>query len=221
MCIRDSPDPVHKDEVDNLRRTIDDLFDQGRAACARKEWLSERDYNLLSVVSQRATFLYGHRQILLDGDIGQRVEALSGEAWNLLAAGTDGSAARGGWYEIEGDRRSADEEAELVYGQGVQWSPGWRSLWFKHIGCLSRLGKSEAINGALATLTPELIEAILKSGIGGLRREIASIREQIEYPLKFPGIFDRLGIMPPKGVILYGPAEMCIRDSFGSFAPSS
>ena len=42
--------------------------------------------------------------------------------------------------------------------------------------------------------------------IGGLRREIASIREQIEYPLKFPGIFDRLGIMPPKGVILYGPA---------------
>jgi hypothetical protein len=169
--MRKDPDPVHKDEVDNLRRTIDDLFDQGRAACARKEWLSERDYNLLSVVSQRATFLYGHRQILLDGDIGQRVEALSGEAWNLLAAGTDGSAARGGWYEIEGDRRSADEEAELVYGQGVQWSPGWRSLWFKHIGCLSRLGKSEAINGALATLTPELIEAILKSGIGGLRRD--------------------------------------------------
>ena len=42
--------------------------------------------------------------------------------------------------------------------------------------------------------------------VGGLRREIASIREQIEYPLKFPGIFDRLGIMPPKGVILYGPA---------------
>ena len=42
--------------------------------------------------------------------------------------------------------------------------------------------------------------------IGGLRREIASIREQIEYPLKFPSIFDRLGIMPPKGVILYGPA---------------
>lgn len=42
--------------------------------------------------------------------------------------------------------------------------------------------------------------------IGGLRREIASIREQIELPLKFPGIFDRLGIMPPKGVILYGPA---------------
>jgi transitional endoplasmic reticulum ATPase len=41
--------------------------------------------------------------------------------------------------------------------------------------------------------------------IGGLGREIASIREQIEYPLKFPGIFDRLGIMLPKGVILYGP----------------
>ena len=41
--------------------------------------------------------------------------------------------------------------------------------------------------------------------IGGLDREIQRVREMIELPLKSPEIFDRLGIEPPKGVLLYGP----------------
>lgn len=41
--------------------------------------------------------------------------------------------------------------------------------------------------------------------IGGLEKEIQRVREMIELPLKNPLIFDRLGIEPPKGVLLYGP----------------
>ncbi|HIH96920.1 MAG TPA: CDC48 family AAA ATPase [Thermoplasmata archaeon] len=41
--------------------------------------------------------------------------------------------------------------------------------------------------------------------IGGLRDEIDRIREMIELPLKHPELFDRLGIEPPKGVLLWGP----------------
>jgi len=41
--------------------------------------------------------------------------------------------------------------------------------------------------------------------IGGLGRTIARIREMIELPLRFPEVFDRLGIDPPRGVLLYGP----------------
>jgi transitional endoplasmic reticulum ATPase len=41
--------------------------------------------------------------------------------------------------------------------------------------------------------------------IGGLHRETQRIREMIELPLKYPEIFDRLGIDAPKGVLLYGP----------------
>jgi transitional endoplasmic reticulum ATPase len=41
--------------------------------------------------------------------------------------------------------------------------------------------------------------------IGGLRREIRRIREMIELPLRYPEIFERLGIDPPKGVLLHGP----------------
>ena len=41
--------------------------------------------------------------------------------------------------------------------------------------------------------------------IGGLGRELQLVREMIELPLRRPEIFERLGIQPPKGVLLYGP----------------
>jgi transitional endoplasmic reticulum ATPase len=41
--------------------------------------------------------------------------------------------------------------------------------------------------------------------IGGLHEAIQKIREMVELPLKHPELFKRLGIEPPKGVLLYGP----------------
>ncbi|MDD5192653.1 MAG: CDC48 family AAA ATPase [Candidatus Nanoarchaeia archaeon] len=41
--------------------------------------------------------------------------------------------------------------------------------------------------------------------IGGLSEEVKKVREMVELPLKHPEIFDRLGIEPPKGVLLHGP----------------
>lgn len=41
--------------------------------------------------------------------------------------------------------------------------------------------------------------------IGGLAKEIHRIREMIELPLKYPQVFEKLGIDPPKGVLLHGP----------------
>src|SRR6202050_354077 len=41
--------------------------------------------------------------------------------------------------------------------------------------------------------------------IGGLEREVARVREIVELPLKYSRIFERLGILAPKGVLLYGP----------------
>jgi len=49
------------------------------------------------------------------------------------------------------------------------------------------------------------IPTIAYEDIGGLRDEIARIREMIELPLKHPELFERLGIEPPKGVLLHGP----------------
>ena len=41
--------------------------------------------------------------------------------------------------------------------------------------------------------------------IGGLQQEMQRIREMVELPLRHPEIFQRLGIEPPKGVLLHGP----------------
>jgi len=41
--------------------------------------------------------------------------------------------------------------------------------------------------------------------IGGMKHIIQRVRELIELPLKHPELFRRLGIEPPKGVLLYGP----------------
>ncbi|RMF89498.1 MAG: AAA family ATPase [Nitrospinota bacterium] len=41
--------------------------------------------------------------------------------------------------------------------------------------------------------------------IGGLNKEIQRVREMIELPLKYPQVFDRLGIGAPKGLLLHGP----------------
>jgi len=41
--------------------------------------------------------------------------------------------------------------------------------------------------------------------IGGLKEEIRKIREMVELPLKYPELFERLGVEAPKGVLLYGP----------------
>ena len=41
--------------------------------------------------------------------------------------------------------------------------------------------------------------------IGGLKKEIGKIREMIELPLKYPEVFERLGVNAPKGVLLHGP----------------
>jgi transitional endoplasmic reticulum ATPase len=41
--------------------------------------------------------------------------------------------------------------------------------------------------------------------IGGLKPQLQRIREMIELPLRYPEVFERLGIDPPKGVLMHGP----------------
>jgi len=41
--------------------------------------------------------------------------------------------------------------------------------------------------------------------IGGLGTTVDQVREMVELPLRYPELFQRLGVDPPKGVLLYGP----------------
>jgi len=46
--------------------------------------------------------------------------------------------------------------------------------------------------------------AVSYEDIGGLEREVARVREIVELPLKHGRLFERLGVLAPKGVLLYG-----------------
>jgi len=50
-----------------------------------------------------------------------------------------------------------------------------------------------------------LTATVTYEDIGGLKEELQKVREMIELPLKHAELFERLGIDPPKGVLLYGP----------------
>ena len=51
----------------------------------------------------------------------------------------------------------------------------------------------------------DIISSVAYEDIGGLGEELRRVREIIELPLKHQELFDRLGITPPKGVLLHGP----------------
>jgi len=61
---------------------------------------------------------------------------------------------------------------------------------------IERTGRGQGLKG---------VPRVTYEDIGGLKDEIQKIREMVELPLRHPELFERLGIEPPKGVLLYGP----------------
>jgi transitional endoplasmic reticulum ATPase len=67
------------------------------------------------------------------------------------------------------------------------------------------IGKRTDIRVVEGEQTAARAPAVSYEDIGGLEREVARVREIVELPLKHSHIFERLGILAPKGVLLYGP----------------
>ncbi|MHA2400232.1 MAG: proteasome-activating nucleotidase [Promethearchaeota archaeon] len=51
----------------------------------------------------------------------------------------------------------------------------------------------------------DTVPDISYADVGGLEDQLQEVRETVELPLKKPELFERIGIEPPKGVLLYGP----------------
>ena len=60
------------------------------------------------------------------------------------------------------------------------------------------------LNPKAVDISEEKIPEVTYEDIGGLTEEVKKIREMVEIPLKHPELFDKLGIEPPKGVLLHG-----------------
>ncbi len=63
----------------------------------------------------------------------------------------------------------------------------------------------ELLPEASEVIAEQSIPTVMYEDLGGIKPAIMKVREMIELPLKHPELFDRLGISPPKGVLLHGP----------------
>ena len=61
------------------------------------------------------------------------------------------------------------------------------------------------VNSKAVEVSDDRVFDVTYEDIGGLTEETKKVREMIELPLKHPEIFERLGVEPPKGVLLHGP----------------
>ncbi|NPA38674.1 MAG: CDC48 family AAA ATPase [Candidatus Nanohaloarchaeota archaeon] len=75
----------------------------------------------------------------------------------------------------------------------------------KGIVKISELTEVKALSKAVDVVEEEKATGVSYEDIGGLKPIIKKVREMIELPLKHPELFERLGVEPPKGVLLYGP----------------
>ncbi|KDD73706.1 AAA+ ATPase, partial [Helicosporidium sp. ATCC 50920] len=51
----------------------------------------------------------------------------------------------------------------------------------------------------------ERLDDVGYEDVGGVRKQMAQIRELVELPLRHPQLFKTIGVKPPKGILLYGP----------------
>ncbi len=72
---------------------------------------------------------------------------------------------------------------------------------------ITRIGEATEIEvrPEAVEIQEKAISAITYEDIGGLHESIDKIREMVELPLRHPELFEKIGIQPPKGVLLYGP----------------
>jgi SpoVK/Ycf46/Vps4 family AAA+-type ATPase/intein/homing endonuclease len=75
----------------------------------------------------------------------------------------------------------------------------------KGIVRVTRATDVELLPQATRPLEEEKIPEVTYEDLGGLHEEIKKVREMIELPLKHPELFERLGIEPPRGILLHGP----------------
>ena len=75
----------------------------------------------------------------------------------------------------------------------------------KGIVRVTRATDVELLPQVTRPMEEERMPDVTYEDLGGLHEEVKKVREMIELPLKHPELFERLGIEPPKGILLHGP----------------
>lgn len=165
--------------------------------------------------------LHGTHQILMDGMVRENARAVVGERVDVSAPQAEPArtvlveSLDGGSF---GPREIADIR-EWMSGRAVMYGDRLKVTAFSKRGHMFIVRGTEpeavVVAGPYTDVrlkkepaTP-LVESpslrVKYEDIGGLDEELLRVRELVELPLKYPSLFARLKIEPPKGVLLYGP----------------
>ncbi|XP_042441274.1 cell division cycle protein 48 homolog [Zingiber officinale] len=109
------------------------------------------------------------------------------------------------YYFLEAYRPVRKGDLFLVRG-------GMRSVEFKVIEtdpaeyCIVAPDTEIFCEGELVKREDEdMLDEVGYDDVGGVRKQMAQIRELVELPLRHPQLFKSIGVKPPKGILLYGP----------------
>ena len=100
---------------------------------------------------------------------------------------------------------------DIFYGMGFGGFRGLQQIKFVVVNtspgqaCVITENTELLLSNKSVEISEENVPEVTYEDIGGLTEEVKKIREMVEVPLKHPEIFEKLGIEPPKGVLLHGP----------------
>ncbi|MBS3093172.1 CDC48 family AAA ATPase [Candidatus Pacearchaeota archaeon] len=112
--------------------------------------------------------------------------------------------------ELMNDEFGIDDIFNDLFG-GMNALGGMQQIRFVIAGtnpnnpCVITENTEVILSNKAVEVSEETIPEVTYEDIGGLTDEVKKIREMVELPLKHPEVFERLGVEPPKGVLLYGP----------------
>jgi len=159
----------------------------------------------------------GKASIQIDAAVRQRLELAIGAA--VTIASVECAPAKEVWFRVE--------DAIALQGSALDFFANW----VDGLPLVAGTELNPVINGVVRKIlidrmrpdspTVALPETVIKvdspqprsaqkeitlfDDIGGLEREIESLRQIVELPLKSPQLFTSLGVSAPRGVLLYGP----------------
>ena len=151
--------------------------------------------------AQQGIIVQGDPEMFKNGLLGRAV--VKGDIISLGGAQRRRDLMSEGFPDIFGDLQD-------LFGQNFGFS-GFQQVKFVVVSttpgqtCIVGEETEVAVNSKSVEVSEESVPDVTYEDIGGLTDEVNKVREMVELPLKHPEIFDKLGIEPPKGVLLHGP----------------
>ncbi|MEK6890417.1 MAG: CDC48 family AAA ATPase [Nanoarchaeota archaeon] len=151
--------------------------------------------------AQAGVMVQGDPELFKNGLLGRAV--LKGDIISLGGMHRRGNNMQEGFPDFLGDLNE-------LFGANLGFS-GFQQIKFVVVStspanaCVITEETELIVNAKSVEVSEESVPDVTYEDIGGLTDEVKKIREMVELPLKHPEVFDRLGVEPPKGVLLHGP----------------